>query len=85
MNGFQLLLDLGIKELVVGFDADFHEVGDNDFSEVVRRLEKIYNKFSSYVNVSFLFDKTGLLGYKDSPFDKGKEVFEYLWRNRVTL
>lgn len=82
---FQLLLDLGIKELVVGFDADFHEIGDNDFSEVVRRLEKIYNKFSSYVNVSFLFDKTGLLGYKDSPFDKGKEVFEYLWRNRVTL
>lgn len=82
---FQLLLDLGIRELVVGFDADFHEVGDEDFSEVVRRLEKIYNKFSSYVNVSFLFDKTGLLGYKDSPFDKGKEVFEYLWRQRVTL
>lgn len=82
---FKMLLSLGIKELVIGFDADFKELGDDDFKDVVSKLTKIYTKFSPYVNVSFLFDKFFLLGYKDSPFDSGKEVFEYLWQNRIFL
>jgi hypothetical protein len=32
-----------------------------------------------------MFDKTGLLGYKDSPIDQGSEVFMKLFKERITL
>lgn len=83
---FQLLLDCGIKELVVGFDKDFTELGSPDCEEVVNRLQKIYDKYSPFVNVSFLFDKEcNQLGYKDSPLDCGPEKFLYLYRHRIVL
>lgn len=82
---FQLLLDSGAKELVIGFDKDFQESGTEDFYHVVNKLEKIYQKYSAYVNISFLFDKENLLDYKNSPTDCGKDAFMYLWKNRIFL
>lgn len=82
---FQLLLDSGAKEICIGLDKDFHEPGDEDFDKVVKKLESLYQKYSTYVNISFLFDKENLLGYKCSPTDISKEIFFYLWRNRVVL
>lgn len=82
---FQLLLDAGAKEICIGLDRDFQESGDDDFYGVVKKLENLYQKYSTYANISFLFDKEHLLGYKQSPTDCGKEAFFYLWRNRVIL
>lgn len=82
---FQLLLDNGAKEVCIGLDKDFHEPGDEDFDKVVKKLESLYQKYSTYVNISFLFDKENLLGYHNSPTDCGKDAFFYLWRNRVIL
>ena len=82
---FKLLYDLGIRELAIGLDKDFEELGDDLFEKVVDRLVKLNGKFAQYVNVSFLFDKYGLLPYKGSPTDAGKDVFEYLWKNRVVI
>ena len=83
---FQLLLDAGAKEIIIGFDKDFDEIGTEEYNKVVDKLQKIYDKYSPYVNISFLFDKeNNQLGYKDSPLDCGKEKFLYLFRNRVIL
>lgn len=84
---FHLLLDLGIQELVIGFDKDFEFFEGEDFENVTNKLQKIYDKYSCYVNVTFLFDnkEDNVLGYKDSPLDKGKDVFLHLWRNRIVL
>lgn len=83
---FHLLLECGINELVIGFDKDFQDIGDDDFFSVVNKLQKIYDKYSPFVNVSFLFDKEcNQLGYKDSPLDRGKDKFLYLFRNRIIL
>ena len=82
---FQLLLDCGAKEICIGLDRDFKESGDEDYYDVIKKLEKLYQKYSTYANISFLFDKDNLLGYKQSPTDCGKEAFFYLWRNRVVL
>jgi len=82
---FQLLLDNGAKEICIGLDKDFHENGDDDFKTLVNKLEKLYQKYSTYANISFLFDKEDLLDYKFSPTDAGKDIFLYLWRNRVIL
>lgn len=83
---FQLLLDCGIEELVIGFDKDFEDFNSEDYKKVEEKLLKLYNKYNPYVNVSFLFDsKNDTLGYKSSPLDCGKDAFLHLWRNRVVL
>lgn len=82
---FQLLLDSGAKEIVIGLDKDFTDLGSEEFYSVTEKLEKIYRKYSAYANVSFLFDKYNLLNYKSSPTDCGKDAFFYLWRNRVYI
>lgn len=75
---FQLLLDAGAKEIVIGLDKDFQEAGSEEFYQLTNKLEKIYLKYAVYANISFLFDKEGLLGYHSSPTDAGKEAFFYL-------
>ena len=88
MSAYQLKLlkDCGAKEVCFAFDADYKELGDAEFQETIKKFEKIHSKFSSKVNVSFLFDKEQkYLGYKDSPLDAGKEAFLDLWKNRVVL
>jgi hypothetical protein len=81
-----LLLELGVREVVVAFDADYRNVGDEDYWTVVDKLKKINQKFSSRVNVSFMFDRTGRrLGYKQSPFDCGRNTFMELWKDRIAL
>lgn len=81
----QLLLNLGIDEVIIAFDKQFQEIGDEEWKKWTAKLKAINNKFSSYVKVSFLFDKWNLLNYKDSPLDRGKEVFIELFKKRVIL
>ena len=80
---FQLLLDAGVNEIVLGFDKDFQEVHSKEYSDVVKKIDKIYNKYKNRITISVLFDKWNLLGYKNSPLDCGKEAFLHLWRNRI--
>lgn len=82
---FQLLQDLGVTELVIGFDRDFQYKGSEEYYELQGKWEKIWQKYSSLVNISFLWDKDDILSYKASPLDHGPKAFEYLFRNRVYL
>ena len=82
---FQMLQDLGVSELVIGFDRDFEEKGSKEYYELQGKWEKIWQKYSSLVNISFLWDKDDILDYKSSPLDHGAKAFEYLFRNRVYL
>lgn len=83
---FNLLYSLGVNEIVIGFDKDFESIGSDDWQRVTTKLQKIYDKYNSMVNISFLFDKEcNTLGYKESPTDAGKDKFLYLFRNRLIL
>ena len=81
----QLLLDLGIEELIIAFDRQFQELGDNEFKKLTNNLTKIHDKYKNYIKVSFIFDKKMKTGYKDSPIDCGKEIFLELFKERVSL
>ena len=48
-------------------------------------LLKARSKFKNYATISFMFDKTGLLGYKDSPIDDGKDIFLKLFKERIII
>lgn len=81
----QMLLDLGVTSVVVAFDKQFQETKTLESKLWEKKLMKIYEKFGNDVTLSFIWDKDGVLGYKDSPIDCGKEKFMYLYNNRITL
>jgi hypothetical protein len=80
-----LLLDLGIEEMIIAFDKQFQQLGDKEHLGWVKKLKDINKKYSKYIKISYIFDKENLLGYKDSPIDRGKEVFLELFNKRFSL
>lgn len=84
-NQMQLLLSLGVEEVIIAFDKQFQEIGDKEWERLVKNYKTLYAKYGAYVQISFMFDKGNLLGYKDSPIDRGKDIFLKLFEERVTL
>jgi hypothetical protein len=87
ISNFQVesLIKLGVQEMIVAFDKEYHKVGDEGFNNQVRNLKNIYKKYSNKLLVSFVFDKENKIGYKDSPIDKGRDTFIQLYEKRFTL
>lgn len=81
----KLLLDLGIEEMIIAFDKQFQELGDKEHLGWVKKLKDINKKYSSYIKISYMFDKWGILGYKSSPIDEGKEKFLDLFDKRFSI
>ena len=80
-----LLINLGVKEIVVGLDKQYKEINDEEHKKLTRNLTNIHHKYGQYVTISYLFDKENLLSYKASPTDEGKDKFLKLYQNRVNL
>jgi hypothetical protein len=72
-----------VEEVVLAYDKQFQEIGDDEYKKDVKLLTTLASKINKYCTVSIVFDKFGMLGYKDSPIDKGKETFEFLFKNRI--
>ena len=81
----KLLLDLGVEEIIIGFDKQFQEFNDEEHKKLVKNLKNIHKKYGMFVNISYMFDKWDLLDYKSSPIDHGKETFLELFKRRVTI
>ena len=81
----ELLLSLGVDEIIVGFDRQYKEVGDISWQQWTKKLYHIHDKYGSIVQISYLFDKNHLLDYKSSPIDHGKDVFLELFKNRIQI
>ena len=81
----QLLLDCGVQEITIAFDRQFQEIGDDEFKHLTNNLTKINDRYKNYVDISIIFDKKMITGYKDSPIDDGADTFLKLWRERIKL
>ena len=81
----QMLIKEGAKEIVIAFDRQFQQVGDEEFKHLKRNLLRLREKYKNYVIISFIFDKDMILGYKDSPIDCGKDNFLKLFKERIIL
>lgn len=81
----QLLIDAGAKEIIVAFDRQFQEIGDEEFKHLTKNLTKINKRFKKEVLISFIFDKNKITEYKDAPIDRGKEKFLQLYEERIFL
>ena len=73
------------NEIIIALDKEY----DNWRSEKARKyrekIESMCRKFNSLANFSYIWDFDDLLEEKDSPFDKGKEVFDELFKNRIKV
>lgn len=82
----ELLKKLNVKEIVIAFDKQFQEIGDEEYHRWVKKLTEIHKKYYKDFLISFVFDKeNNHLGYKDSPIDRGKEIFLDLFKERIYL
>lgn len=84
-----LLLGLGIEEVILAFDKDTLMHGPTIKTERYRRYcESINNMgrmFTPYCKAYALVDMTDKLDLKDSPVDKGQGVFEYLLQHKEII
>ena len=80
-----LLINQGVQEIIVALDKQFREKGDKEFEKLTKNLRQIHTKYGKFVNLSIMFDKHDMLGYKMSPIDCGPDVFMELYKNRINL
>jgi len=72
-------------DIVYALDKDIQLINncDNECISCVNKcVKKQLNKFIADVKVSCIIDKDNLLDDKDSPIDKGIEVFKKIFKNR---
>lgn len=82
------LLDLGVERVIICLDKDYHqdklkETAGEDyraFVGIVRRLKKMVTLLSPYFQVKIIMCFDDRIGYKDSPLDQGREIYESLLR-----
>lgn len=85
-----MILELGVSEVVIGIDKDYieHEWltdAQTPFTTYLYNVSKIAKLFHGYCKVTVLYDNDDDLGYKDAPTDKGKEIYEKLYKNRMVV
>lgn len=79
----QILQDLGIKQVILAFDKDYTNSAER--AVVQEKYNDIGKRLSVYFNTYILLDYANLLGFKDAPIDRGKEVFMELFNYKYPI
>jgi len=81
-----LLKELDIEEVVIALDKEYEEIGTEEEKFYAEKITSVFvNKLSPYYRTSVIWDVEGLLNYKSSPTDHGKEVFKRLFETRIQV
>ena len=81
----QLLLELGVNEVTIGFDSDFIDTKGEDFRFFVAKIKKIAHRLTPYFTVFCAYNNQGYDGYKYSPMDFTDEQMKKIFENRVKI
>ena len=83
----KMLLNLGVEEIVLALDRQYEDEDTEEGRDWKNKIIKNLKGLKDYCKVSYIWDndKDRLLEHKDSPIDKGREVFERLLRNRIHI
>lgn len=93
------LIQLGVEDVYICLDKQYHQThvnsvdqnGENiqtkttEFLRYQKWVNKIAKLFQGYCRVWIIFDTDNLLDYKDSPSDKGKEIWQQLWKTKILI
>lgn len=80
---FELIRRCGVEKVIIAFDKE----GETWQKQCTyqEKIKKICTKYSNYCQMGYIWDTRDLLSLKDSPTDKGKEVFEQLYKGVVWI
>lgn len=87
LNHISMLIDCGAKEIIFAFDKQYQttERGSREWELYETKTRGLAEKILPYVKVTRITDKGNLIGYKDSPIDAGKDIFDSLFRGREEI
>lgn len=71
--------------MIIALDRQFQQIGDEEFQKLKANLLKLRQRYKNYINISFIFDKNMITEYKDSPLDRGAEIFMKLFKERIII
>ena len=75
-----LLRKNGVENVILAYDADYKT--ENELRTKLQEYKRIAKNLSPFFTVSIIMDWDKELGYKSSPIDCGKNMFEQLLENR---
>lgn len=88
INKYQIWLlvhKLGVNEIVIALDKEYENWLSEEAKKYRKKLVEICEKYSYCVKMSYIFDRENLIGRKDAPHDRGKEVYEKLLKDRIDV
>lgn len=75
-----LLLSLGVNDVVLCMDSDYRQVGDDDFKFFVAKMKKLASKLRPYFSTSIVYNNQGYDAYQcnmmDLSYDKAMKLYE---------
>lgn len=81
-----LLMQLGVNQIIIAYDKEnFISENVDTTQSYEEKILRLFQPLTSYFDIYVLFDYTGVLNPKDSPFDHGKEVLEFLMDNKFKI
>lgn len=84
LNKYQIKLlmkECQPREIILCYDREEKPHEDAYFM----KLKTMCEKYRNYCNISFIYDMKGITGMKDSPCDRGEEVFKELLAKRIKI
>ena len=88
LNKFQIGLltnMLGANEITIAFDKEYEDWRSDEARKYRQKIESMCRKYAGQATFYYIWDLDNLLEKKDSPFDKGKDVFEELFKHRIRV
>jgi DNA primase len=76
-----LLKTLRTEEVILAYDADY--ATEAEFNKKYKEYVKIAQTLAPFFTVSIIMDWDKLLRFKDSPIDRGRNIFEKLLEKRT--
>lgn len=81
----QLLLELGVNDVVIAFDSDYKQIGDDEFKFFVVKMKKLAAKLKPFFNCSIVYNNQGYNMYKCNMMDIPYKQAMKLWESRVRV
>ena len=88
-----MILSLGVTDVYIALDKQYEHITleddenepTKDFTQYRQNVLKIADMLREYCNVYAIYDDIDLLDYKDSPSDKGAEVWNTLYNRKELI
>lgn len=80
-----LLRNCKIDNIILAFDKEYQKKNTEESSKYFEKLRSIGRKYNKYCNFYYICDRENLLNYKDSPIDRGPEIFNYLLSKKIEI